>query len=120
MNTMSPEKIELCLKVLSAVAWADSELSVDEIARAVDLLEPMDYADRHRIEEIFMMPHYLPAQAKLEILSPKERSRLMLNAHSVAMEFNGMSPHEAELLHTLHVFFGAEEQLPRTASKGSA
>lgn len=120
MNTMSPEKIELCLKVLSAVAWADSELSVDEIARAVDLLEPMDYADRHRIEEIFMMPHHLPAQAKLEILSPNERSQLMLNAHSVAMEFNGMSPHEAELLQILHVFLGSEEQLQHASFKGGA
>lgn len=102
MNAMSDEKTELCLEVLSAVAWADADLSIDEVAKAVELLEPMDYANRHRIEEIFMMPRCLPPVKKLEMLSPDELLRLILDAHCVARHFKGILPHEMKLLHVLH------------------
>lgn len=98
---MSPENTELCLEVLSAVAWADADLTVEEIARAVDLLEPMEYAHRHRIEEIFMLPRCLPVEARLQALSPDERLRLLRDANRVAECFEGLGHHEELVLRDL-------------------
>lgn len=104
---MSPEKTELCLEVLSAVAWADADLTVDEIARAVDLLEPMDYSHRHRIEEIFMLPRCLPAAARLQVLAPEERLRLLHDAGRVAECFKGLAPEEVLVLRDLRLVLEA-------------
>lgn len=98
---MSPENIELCLEVLSAVAWADAELTIEEVACAVDLLEPMAYSPRHRIEEIFMMPRCLPSALRLRALSAEQHARLLRDAHHVAQCFKGVAPDELLVLRQL-------------------
>ncbi|MFC0134182.1 hypothetical protein CR105_11470 [Massilia eurypsychrophila] len=100
---MSPENTELCLEVLSAVAWADAELTIEEIAKAVDLLEPMNYLPRHRIEEIFMLPRHLPHPARLRALAPEEYLRLLQDANHVAACFKGVAPEELHVLRTLQM-----------------
>lgn len=105
---MKPESTELCLQVLSAVAWADAELTVEEIARAVDLLEPMNYAPRHRIEEIFMLPCMLPSAARLQMLAAEERLRLIQDAHQVAECFKGVTSEELAVLQSLQALLEKE------------
>ena len=49
---MKQEDGEVCVRVLACIAWADGNLSEEEMASVVDLVDRLDYVDRSMIQEI--------------------------------------------------------------------
>lgn len=109
MNT--PEDL-ICMDVLAAIAWADGEVSVAEASTLVDVIDRMDYVDRHRVQEIMFIPHNLPSRSRLDSLSPKTRVRLLHDAYLVAEYCGGIQQPERDIIKVLAATLLPAERWP--------
>ncbi len=100
-SCMNTKQDELCVDVLAAIAWADSEVSEAELDKAIDLIDRMEYVDRPRLQEILVIPHNMPSSAKLETLDRKTRVRLLHDAYLLADYCGGVDTAELELLQAI-------------------
>ena len=109
MNT--PEDV-VCMDVLAAIAWADGEVNAAEAGTLVEVIDRMEYVDHHRVQETMFIPHNLPSRARLDLLSPKARVRLLHDAYVVAEYCGGIQEPEREIIMVLAATLLPEERWP--------
>ncbi|HYN39504.1 MAG TPA: hypothetical protein VES39_09635 [Rhodospirillales bacterium] len=83
---MRPEQGEMCVRVLSAIAWSDGQVTDDEMERVVDLVCQLDYVDRSMVQEILHMPTGFVQLEDVRALDRNSRIRLLHDAYMVAVQ----------------------------------
>ena len=95
---MNHDQGDLCVRVLSCVAWADGNLSEEELASVVDLVDRLDYIDRSEIQDIFMTPVRFTFLDKIAALPRPARVRLVHDCFVLADYCGGASEPELEVI----------------------
>lgn len=95
---MNTQQDELCTRVLSAIAWADGQLSHEEMGKVVDLVDQLDYLDRARMQEILFTPTSFTSLDAIKTLEPKARIRLLHDAYLVASQFGRLADAERQIV----------------------
>jgi uncharacterized tellurite resistance protein B-like protein len=98
---MNQQDGELCVRVLCSVAWADGDLSEDEISSVIDIVDRLDYADRSLIQEILATPLQFKFLEKVKALEPKARVRLIHDCYVLADYCSGVGDPEREIIRTI-------------------
>ena len=92
---------EVCVRVLSCIAWADGQLSEEEMATVVDLVDRLDYVDRSLIQEILISPARFTFLDKVVELSRGARVRLLHDCYVLADYCDGVSDPELEIIRAI-------------------
>ncbi len=95
---MNQQDGELCVRVLSCIAWADGELSEEEMGSVVDVVDRLDYADRSVIQEILATTTRFTFLDKVSRLDRTLRIRLLHDGYAVADYCGGVSDPEREIM----------------------
>ena len=98
---MNHQQGELCVRVLSCLAWADGNLSEEELASVVDLVDRLDYVDRSEIQDIFMTPTRFTFLEKVAELPRGARIRLVHDCYVLADYCDGASEPELEIIRAI-------------------
>lgn len=95
---MNQQEGELCLRVLCSVAWADGNLSEEEIASVIDIVDRLDYAERSLIQEVLATPLRFKFLEKVMELSRPARVRLLHDCYVLADYCGGVGEAELEII----------------------
>ena len=98
---MNEKDGEICVRVLSCIAWADGELTEEEMASVVDIVDRLDYVDRSLIQEILMTPARFTFLDKVVNLSRGARVRLLHDCYVLADYCGGVSEPEREIVRAI-------------------
>ena len=109
---MNYDQGDLCVRVLSCVAWADGKLSVEELSSVVDLVDRLDYIDRSKIQDIFMTPVRFTFLDKIAALPRGARVRLIHDSYVLADYCGGASEPELEIIQAIAGTIIAPEKWP--------
>jgi uncharacterized tellurite resistance protein B-like protein len=109
---MNQQDGELCVRVLSCVAWADGSLSEEEMAAVVDVVDRLDYVDRSTIQDILMATTRFTFLDKVTALDRKVRIRLLHDCYTVADYCGGVTDAEREIIRSLAVSIVDPKKLP--------
>lgn len=107
---MKQEDGEVCVRVLACIAWADGNLSEEEMASVVDLVDRLDYVDRSMIQEILMNPTRFTFLDKVVELSRPARVRLVHDCYVLADYCGGISDPEREIIRAVALTIIENEQ----------
>lgn len=100
-HAMNEKDGEICVRVLACVAWADGELTEEEMASVVDIVDRLDYVDRSLIQEILMTPARFTFLDKVVNLSRGARVRLLHDCYVLADYCGGVSEQELEIVRAI-------------------
>ncbi len=95
---MRPEQGEMCVRVLSAVAWSDGQVTDDEMEKVVHLVCQLDYIDRSQVQEILHMPTSFVQIEDVRALGRDGRIRLLHDAYMVAVQDGPVDEHQQAIL----------------------
>jgi|GEM_PF-1947335 len=109
---MEQQHGELCVRVLSCVAWADGSLSEEEMSAVVDVVDRLDYVDRSTIQDILMTTTRFTFLDKITALDRKVRIRLLHDCYTVAEYCGGISDPEREIIRAIAVSIVDAKKLP--------
>lgn len=98
---MNQQQGDLCVRVLSCVAWADGELSEEELGSVVDLVDRLDYIDRSEIQDILINPTRFTFLNKVVELPKSTRVRLVHDCYVLADYCGGVSEPELEIIRAI-------------------
>ena len=98
---MNEKDGEVCVRVLSCVAWADGNLTEEEIASVVDVVDRLDYVDRPMVQEILLTPARFTFLDKVVELSRSARVRLLHDCYVVADYCGEVSDSEREIIRAI-------------------
>ncbi len=103
---------ELCVRVLSCMAWADGNLTEEEMAAVVDVVDRLDYVDRSTIQEILTTTTRFTFLDKITALDRKTRIRLLHDCYTVADYCGGISDPEREIIRAIAASVIDPKKLP--------
>jgi uncharacterized tellurite resistance protein B-like protein len=98
---MKSEDGVMCVRVLSAVAWADGELTDEEMGRVVDLVCQLEYADPPTVQEVLLIPRAFTELDRVQALDRNSRLRLLHDAYLVGNRDGELGLHEKEIIQQL-------------------
>ena len=98
---MNAQEGELCVRVLCSIAWADGDLSEEEMASVVDAIDRFDYAERSMAQEILAIPLSYKFQSKVAELSRPARIRLLHDCYALADFCGGVSDPERDIIRSI-------------------
>ncbi|NBC13329.1 MAG: hypothetical protein GVY09_08285 [Gammaproteobacteria bacterium] len=98
---MNQQHGDLCVRVLSCIAWADGELSEEELASVVDLVDRLDYIDRSEIQDILINPTRFTFLNKVVEMPRTTRVRLLHDGYVLADYCGGVSEPELEIIRAI-------------------
>lgn len=98
---MNQQQGDLCVRVLSCIAWADGELSEEELASVVDIVDRLDYIDRSEIQNILINPTRFTFLNKVVELPRSVRVRLLHDSYVLAEYCGGVSEPELEIIRAI-------------------
>lgn len=98
---MNQQDGELCVRVLSCVAWADGHLSEEEMAAVIDMVDRLDYVERSIVQEILTSTTRFTFLEKVAALDRKTRIRLVHDCYCVADYCGGVSDPELDIIRSV-------------------
>lgn len=100
-HIVGPEQGEMCVRVFSAVAWSNGEVTDDEMERVVELVCQLDYVDPSKVQEILFLPTGFCQLEDVRALDRDSRLRLLHDAYLVALQDGPVDDQQRAILHQI-------------------
>jgi tellurite resistance protein len=95
---MKADQGDLCVRVLSAIAWSDGEVTDDEMDKVLDVVMQLDYADGPRVQELLQIPTRFNHMDAIRALDRNTRLRLLHDGYLVAVQDKPLDEPERDIL----------------------